>query len=154
MNRSFNDDEIKLLWEMFNDDHPDASRATKSQTVKKWKTGTYVNSINANAIVIKYITQQEQDKRETDLSDWADEITKEIDEEYKNIGIQTAKITSELATIDRNKIYYRKQKEANEKMREVIKLFRLELRQEKGEFEYDNWVSDIFNREDKSYFGL
>jgi len=154
MDRSFSDNEINILWDMFIKDYPCASRSTKSQVVKKWKTGTYHNTVNANAIVVKYFNQLELKQKEEKISDWADQVYKDIDEAHRELGKAQANILSREETLKRNERNHAKTKESNEEMREIIRKISLELRNEKGEFAYDSWIDSNFTRSNKSHFGL
>ena len=154
MSKCFNDAECKILWEMFITDYPGASRSTKSQNIKKWKTGTYESSINANAVVVKYYAQQEQDKKEQEFSDWADEKTRELDQEYHDIGVERAKLAGEQSTLDRNKKCHRIRDESLNETRDIIKIMRLKLKEEMNDFEYQNWAGNTFSRNITSAYGL
>tara|TARA_R110002096_G_scaffold152462_1_gene315452 strand:+ start:280 stop:699 length:420 start_codon:yes stop_codon:yes gene_type:complete len=139
---------------MFITDYPGASRSTKSQNIKKWKTGTYESSINANAVVVKYYAQQEQDKKEQEFSDWADEKTRELDQEYHDIGVERAKLAGEQSTLDRNKKCHRIRDESLNETRDIIKIMRLKLKEEMNDFEYQNWAGNTFSRNITSAYGL
>ena len=154
MSKCFNDAECKILWEMFITDYPGASRSTKSQNIKKWKTGTYESSINANAVVVKYYAQQEQDKKEQEFSDWADEKTRELDQEYHDIGVERAKLAGEQSTLDRNKKVHNIRDKSLQETREIIKIMRLKLKEEMNDFEYQNWAGNTFSRNITSAYGL
>ena len=154
MSKCFNDAECKILWEMFITDYPAASRSTKSQTFKKWKTGTYEGSVNANAVVVKYYAQQEQDKKEQEFSDWADEKTRELDQEYHDIGVERAKLAGEQSTLDRNKKVHNIRDKSLQETREIIKIMRLKLKEEMNDFEYQNWAGNTFSRNITSAYGL
>jgi len=154
MNRCFNDNEINILWDMFILDYPGASRSTKSQVAKKWKTGTYASTVNANAIALKYLNQLEQKQKEEKFWDEMDEAQRDLNEEYRDLGIARAKLAGEQECLDRNKRSHEKTKESNDQMREIIKLMRTQLIEEMGDFQYYRWVDSHFNREYKSSFGL
>jgi len=154
MNRCFNDNEINILWDMFILDYPDASRSTKSQVVKKWKTGTYANTVNANAIALKYLNQLELKQKTESEWDKIDEGWRDLDEAHREYGKAEAKRVSEQEGLDRNKRSHEKTKESNDQMREIIKLMRTQLIEEMGDFQYYRWVDSHFNREYKSSFGL
>ena len=139
---------------MFITDYPGASRSTKSQNIKKWKTGTYEGSINANAVVVKYYAQQEQDKKEQEFSDWADEKTRELDQEYHDIGVERAKLAGEQSTLDRNKKVHNIRDKSLQETREIIKIMRLKLKEEMNDFEYQNWAGNTFSRNITSAYGL
>jgi len=154
MNRTFNDSEINILWDMFIRDYPGASRSTKSQVVKKWKTGTYSNAINANAIVVKYFNELELKQKEEDFWEAADQKTKELDQEYHDLGLARAKLAGEQATMDRNKkVNLNRQKSAEEKQ-EIITMMRSKLKEHMSDFEYESWVDHNFSRDYKSSHGL
>jgi transketolase len=154
MNKCFNDQEINILWDMFIDDYPGASRSTKSQVVKKWKTGTYANTVNANAIVVKYFNELEQKEKVDKEWEKLDEVAKEQSEEWENIWASQKRVLSEQATIDRNKINHEKTKESNDQLRKVVQMMKSQLIEEMGDFQYNAWVDSHFNREYKSSFGL
>tara|TARA_R110000824_G_scaffold47318_3_gene134853 strand:- start:531 stop:950 length:420 start_codon:yes stop_codon:yes gene_type:complete len=139
---------------MFITDYPGASRSTKSQNIKKWKTGTYESSINANAVVVKYYGQEKQDKKEREFSDWADEKTRELDQEYHDIGVERAKLAGEQSTLDRNKKCHRIRDESLNETRDIIKIMRLKLKEEMNDFEYQNWAGNTFSRNITSAYGL
>jgi len=154
MNRCFNENEINILWDMFIDDYPGASRSTKSQVVKKWKTGTYANTVNANAIVVKYLNQLKLKEEEEKFWDERDQIQKEQDEEWENIWASQKRVLSEQATLDRNKINHEKTKESNDQLRKVVQMMKSQLIEEMGDFQYHSWVDSHFNSEYKASFGL
>ena len=154
MNRCFNENEINILWDMYIDDYPGASRSTKSQVVKKWKTGTYTNSVNANAIVVKYLNKLQLKEQEEKFWDERDQIQKEQDEEWKVIWSVQKTVYSERENLDRNKKHHQKTKESNDQLRRVVQMMRTQLVEEMGKFQYDSWVDSHFNSEYKSSFGL
>ena len=154
MSKCFNDAECNNLWELFITDYPAASRSTKSQTFKKWKTGTYEGSVNANAVVVKYYGQEKQDKKEREFSDWADEKTRELDQEYHDIGVERAKLAGEQSTLDRNKKVHNIRDKSLQETREIIKIMRLKLKEEMSDFEYQKWVGNTFSRDNAAGYGL
>ena len=154
MSKCFNDAECNNLWELFISDYPAASRSTKSQTFKKWKTGTYEGSVNANAVVVKYYGKLEQDKKEQEFADWADETVKELDQEYHDIGVERAKLAGEQSTMDRNKKCHRARDESLQATRDIIKIMKLKLKEEMSDFEYQMWVGNTFSRKMTSAYGL
>ena len=154
MNRTFNDTEINILWDMFISDYPGASRSTKSQVTKKWKTGTYGNAVNANAIVVKYFNQLELKQKEEDFWEAADEKTKELDQEYHDLGLARAKLAGEQATMDRNKKVILNRTKSNEEKQQIITMMRSKLKEYMSDFEYASWVDTNFNRDYVSSHGL
>lgn len=154
MNKSFNENEINILWDMFIKDYPNASRSTKSQVIKKWKNGTYQNTVNANAIVLKYLNQLEQKEKVDKEWDRLDQANRDLDESYRELGQAQARLISEQETLKRNQRTNEIMKEGNEEMREIIKKLRLELIDEKGQYGYDAWADNNFNNTQKAQYGL
>ena len=104
--------------------------------------------------MVKYYAQQEQDKKEQEFSDWADEKTRELDQEYHDIGVERAKLAGEQSTMDRNKKVHRIRDESLNETRDIIKIMRLKLKEEMTDFEYQKWVGITFSRNITSAYGL
>tara|TARA_R110000787_G_scaffold214858_2_gene323977 strand:+ start:239 stop:745 length:507 start_codon:yes stop_codon:yes gene_type:complete len=164
-NKTFDIDEIEELSFIYSKHFPLADRSQKSQIRNKWKTGMYTESTIAYGIIIMREESNElktmYQKKEQELAqrekvefDKVDEIEREQELYAKELDQRFMKNIRDEERLHKAKHKEQQKNEHIEQLREIIKEFRWELIDQKGNRDYDSWVDNKFPTVDKSYYGL